>query len=159
MPGQRILIHQTRADQPDSCGATIFTKRASYRHVITANSCALALAGFGKQFNLTAGPIGDNIDGITGVSQGILVSRLAGEEARVDLEIAILRLVRDVHVLYWQLSSSTKAESQFIEPHGFNPIQIVSSSSSSAVCLDLCLNNPRRHFWSAQFAGLQVACS
>jgi hypothetical protein len=67
------------------------------------------LAGFGKQYNSVAGPLGDSIEGVTGVNQGVLIAKLQSEESVIDLELATGRLIRDIQSLYWQLGAAHAA--------------------------------------------------
>jgi len=55
-----------------------------------------------------AGPLNGTIDGVTGVSQGVLIAKLQTEEAREQLNLAVSQLLRDVEILYNQLSTSNE---------------------------------------------------
>ena len=61
------------------------------------------LAGAGPEFTRIAGPIGQAFGGLTGVSQGVLISRINGDISITDFEIAVTNLVRDVENTYWDL--------------------------------------------------------
>ncbi|MCE3016780.1 MAG: TolC family protein [Pirellula sp.] len=66
------------------------------------------LAGAGRQVTSVAGPLNGTIDGVTGVSQGVLIAKLQTEEAREQLNLAVSQLLRDVEILYNQLSTSNE---------------------------------------------------
>lgn len=61
------------------------------------------LAGAGTQFTRTAGPIVRSFGGITGVSQGVLISRINNDMTLADFEVAVRNLVYDVESAYWDL--------------------------------------------------------
>lgn len=64
------------------------------------------LAGAGRQFTGAAGPIGQAIDGVSGVSQGVLIAKNNSKIASLDLQIHVATFLRDVSVTYWQLTNS-----------------------------------------------------
>lgn len=64
------------------------------------------LAGAGRHVTDVAGPTTGAIDGVTGVTQGVLVARLQTAEAKASLELTVSQLLRDVEILYFQLASS-----------------------------------------------------
>jgi outer membrane protein TolC len=61
------------------------------------------LAGAGTEYTRIAGPITQNIEGITGVQQGVVIARINGDISVADFEQAVTGLVRDVEDLYWRL--------------------------------------------------------
>ena len=61
------------------------------------------LAGSGTEFTRIAGPIGQSFGGISGVSQGVIISRINNDIALADFESAVRDLVRDVENAYWDL--------------------------------------------------------
>ena len=69
--------------------------RAEYRQPL--------LAGAGSNYSMIAGPISDNIQGVTGVQQGILISRINNKLAMADFELNVIGYVRDVELQYWKL--------------------------------------------------------
>ena len=69
--------------------------RAEYRQPI--------LAGSGSQYSMIAGPISDNIQGVTGVQQGILIARINNSLAVADFELSVIGYLRDVEQQYWRL--------------------------------------------------------
>ncbi|MFK7821718.1 MAG: TolC family protein [Planctomycetaceae bacterium] len=69
--------------------------RATYRQPL--------LAGSGTEFTRIAGPIGSNLTGVSGVAQGVVISRINTDIALADLENALATMVRDVETVYWDL--------------------------------------------------------
>jgi outer membrane protein TolC len=61
------------------------------------------LAGGGVEFTRIAGPVSDNIQGVTGVQQGVVICRINGEIAVTDFEINVTTFLRDVELQYWRL--------------------------------------------------------
>ncbi|MBL8851770.1 MAG: TolC family protein [Planctomycetaceae bacterium] len=61
------------------------------------------LAGSGTQFTRTAGPIARSFGGITGVSQGVLISRINNDISLADFEESVHGLAFDVETAYWDL--------------------------------------------------------
>lgn len=69
--------------------------RAEYRQPL--------LAGAGSMYSMIAGPISDNIQGVTGVQQGILIARQNSQIALTDFEISVTNYLRDVEMQYGKL--------------------------------------------------------
>jgi len=69
--------------------------RAEYRQPL--------LAGAGSEYSMIAGPISDNIQGVTGVQQGILIARINNALAMADFELSVIGFLRDVEMQYWKL--------------------------------------------------------
>lgn len=67
------------------------------------------LAGAGTEFTRTAGPLAQGIRGVSGVSQGVLISRINTDIALVDFEQSVTTLARDVETKYWDLYLSLRA--------------------------------------------------
>lgn len=61
------------------------------------------LAGAGTEYTRIAGPISEQIQGVTGVGQGVLIARVNNDISLADFETATANLLRDVERLYWQL--------------------------------------------------------
>ena len=61
------------------------------------------LAGSGTEFTRIAGPIGQNLRGVSGVSQGVLISRINSDISQIDFEQSVIAVVRDVENRYWDL--------------------------------------------------------
>ncbi|MBX3438325.1 MAG: TolC family protein, partial [Planctomycetaceae bacterium] len=60
-------------------------------------------AGAGTEYTRIAGPITQNIEGVTGVQQGVVIARINGDITIAEFELRVLTLVRDVEELYWRL--------------------------------------------------------
>jgi outer membrane protein TolC len=61
------------------------------------------LAGAGAEFNRIAGPISTNIQGVSGVQQGVVIARINNDITLADFEQTIHDLLRDVEITYWKL--------------------------------------------------------
>ncbi len=60
-------------------------------------------AGAGTEYTRIAGPITQDIQGVTGVQQGVVIARINNDITIADFEQSITSLSRDVEELYWQL--------------------------------------------------------
>jgi len=60
-------------------------------------------AGSGVEFTRTAGPPRPGFGAITGVSQGVAISRINGDIDVADFELSVTQMVKDVEDLYWEL--------------------------------------------------------
>lgn len=65
------------------------------------------LAGSGRHVTSIAGPIGDAINGVTGVSQGVLIAKIQTLEAKILLSLAVAQSLHDTEILYDQLVVSS----------------------------------------------------
>ncbi len=61
------------------------------------------LAGAGVEYTRIAGPISQNIEGISGVQQGVVIARINNDIAITDFELGVTTVVADIERLYWQL--------------------------------------------------------
>ena len=61
------------------------------------------LAGAGVDFTRIAGPLNGSAINITGLTQGIVISRINEDISLAEFELAVTSLVRDVETQYWQL--------------------------------------------------------
>ena len=61
------------------------------------------LAGAGVDYTRIAGPISSNIQGVTGVQQGVIIARIENDKALASFERDVQQLIHDVEVEYWQL--------------------------------------------------------
>lgn len=61
------------------------------------------LAGAGEEYTAIAGPISENIQGVTGVQQGLLIARINNDQSLLDFELAVAEFIREVENHYWQL--------------------------------------------------------
>ena len=69
---------------------------AEYRHPLWAGS--------GTEFTRIAGPSNRGVQRISGVDQGVVISRINNDISLTDLEAAVTGLVKEVEELYWELS-------------------------------------------------------
>ncbi|MFM8581264.1 MAG: hypothetical protein ACKOFW_07155 [Planctomycetaceae bacterium] len=60
-------------------------------------------AGAGTEFTRIAGPLNPNLAGITGVSQGVVISRINTDITLVDFEVSVRNMLKDVEDNYWDL--------------------------------------------------------
>ena len=61
------------------------------------------LAGRGTEFTRIAGPLNQGLRGVSGVSQGVLISRINTDISLLEFEQSVTSLVRDVENKYWDL--------------------------------------------------------
>ena len=62
------------------------------------------LAGSGVEFNRIAGPINNNPQRVSGVSQGVVIARINNDISIADFEASVRNLLKDVEDLYWELA-------------------------------------------------------
>lgn len=60
-------------------------------------------AGAGIEYNRTAGPARAGLGAVTGVSQGVAISRINTDITIADFENSVVTMVKDVEDLYWEL--------------------------------------------------------
>lgn len=60
-------------------------------------------AGSGTEFTRIAGPVSTNIQGLSGVNQGVAIARINTDLSIADFEIAVRNQLRDVEDLYWEM--------------------------------------------------------
>lgn len=61
------------------------------------------LAGGGVEYTRIAGPVSTNIQGVTGVQQGVIIARINNDIELAEFERAVHQMIHDVESLYWQL--------------------------------------------------------
>ena len=61
------------------------------------------LAGSGVEFTRIAGPQQSNIRGVSGVAQGVLISRINSDISLLEFEQSVTTLLRDVENRYWDM--------------------------------------------------------
>lgn len=76
---------------------------SSYRGRVGAAFRQPLLAGAGVEYTRIAGPIGQSFGGISGVSQGVIISKINSDIALADFETSVRNLVKDVEDAYWDL--------------------------------------------------------
>ena len=57
----------------------------------------------GVEYNRIAGPARAGLGGVTGVSQGVVISRINTDISIADFENAVVSMAKDVEDLYWEL--------------------------------------------------------
>ena len=68
---------------------------AQYRHPL--------LAGSGTEFTQVAGPISSQFGGLSGVTQGVIISRINHDITLTEFEASVTNLLKDTEDLYWDL--------------------------------------------------------
>src|SRR4029077_4248400 len=61
------------------------------------------LAGSGTEYTRIAGPFNTQIQGVSGVNQGVVISRINTDIAIADFELQVRNTLRDVEETYWDL--------------------------------------------------------
>ncbi|WP_437228068.1 TolC family protein [Planctomicrobium sp. SH661] len=82
---------------------------SSYAGATGINYTLPLLAGAGTEFTRIAGPIGQQFGGLTGVSQGVLISRINEDITISEFETNLQILVRDIEDSYWNLYQAYRA--------------------------------------------------
>lgn len=100
--GTVSLEHQMNYDGNNrGPGTQLF--QSSYSGQVQARIRQPLLAGSGVEFNRIAGPQNQSLRGVSGVSQGVLISRINNDISLTQFEQSVLTLVRDVEQRYWDL--------------------------------------------------------
>lgn len=76
---------------------------SAYTGYIQAEYRQPLLAGSGADFTRIAGPLSQGVRGVSGVSQGLLISRINSDISLLEFEQSVTTLVRDVENRYWDL--------------------------------------------------------
>jgi outer membrane protein TolC len=76
---------------------------SNYTGNIAANIRQPLWAGSGVNFTRIAGPVGQNIQGLSGVNQGVVIARINNDISVADFEFSVNNMVFDVEKLYWDL--------------------------------------------------------
>ena len=76
---------------------------SAYTGSLTATYRQPLLAGRGTEFTRIAGPISNSLTGVSGVSQGVMISRINTDISLADVELNLANLVKGVEDLYWDL--------------------------------------------------------
>jgi len=82
---------------------------SAYRLTLGAEFRQPFLAGAGRLYTDVAGPPGDLLRGVTGVSQGILISRNQTRVAQLELQMEVAAFLTDVETVYWELKAADEA--------------------------------------------------
>lgn len=76
---------------------------SSFSGLVQAEYRQPLLAGAGVEYNRIAGPVSQGLRGVSGVSQGVLISRINNDISLTQFEQSVTTLVRDVEQKYWDL--------------------------------------------------------
>lgn len=76
---------------------------SAYNAFLQAEYRQPLLAASGTEFTRIAGPASQTLRGVSGVSQGVLISRINSDISLLDFEQSVQSMVRDVESLYWDL--------------------------------------------------------
>jgi len=76
---------------------------SAYTGALQAEYRQPLLAGAGAEFTRIAGPLAQGLRGVSGVSQGVLISRINTDISLVDFEQSVATLTRDVENKFWDL--------------------------------------------------------
>ena len=76
---------------------------SSYAGNIRADIRQPLWSGAGVEYTRIAGPVGQNIQGLSGVNQGVLIARLNNDITIADFESNVTDMLFDVEKLYWDL--------------------------------------------------------
>lgn len=83
-------------------------------------------AGAGTEFTRIAGPVNTSFARITGVSQGVVISRINTDLVLVDFEVSVRNMLKDVEDTYWDLyqayrtyDAAVEARDSFLESWRF----------------------------------------
>ena len=84
------------------------------------------LAGSGTEYTRIAGPFNTQIQGVSGVNQGVVISRINTDIAIADFELQVRNTLRDVEETYWDLylayrshDANVKARNSFLRSYRF----------------------------------------
>lgn len=61
------------------------------------------LSGSGVEYTRIAGPTNQNLRGVSGVAQGVLISRINADISALEFEQSVTTLLRDVENRYWDM--------------------------------------------------------
>ena len=98
--GQIGLSHSWNYSSNNSLGRLF---PSAYDGNVKAEFRQPLLAGAGADVTRISGPVSDDIQGVTGVQQGVLIAKINGDITLTDFEINVTTFLRDVERQYWQL--------------------------------------------------------
>lgn len=88
---------------------------SNYTGNIAANFRQPLLAGSGVEYTRIAGPVGQNIQGLSGVNQGVIIARINNDISIADFESAVTNMVFDVEKIYWDLALAYRRYDSAVE--------------------------------------------
>lgn len=111
---------QSRLEKPFASGATAAVQldvnydgnnraplsqafNSSYSGLFQGEIRQPLLAGAGTEFTRIAGPLNQSLRGVSGVSQGVMISRINGDISLTQFEQSVQTMVRDIELAYWDL--------------------------------------------------------
>lgn len=116
--------YQTRLEKPLANGATLALQNdinyelnnrtsgqqfpSSFTSIVQAEYRQPLWAGSGVEFNRIAGPLSQGLRGVSGLSQGVLISRINNDIALAQFESRVKTLVKDIEDQYWDLNLSLR---------------------------------------------------
>jgi outer membrane protein TolC len=74
-----------------------------YTGIVQAEYRQPLLSGSGVEYTRIAGPAQANLRGVSGVSQGVLISRINSDISLLEFEQSVTTMLRDVENRYWDL--------------------------------------------------------
>ncbi|MCA9042213.1 MAG: TolC family protein [Planctomycetaceae bacterium] len=77
---------------------------SDYSGAVQAEFRQPLLAGRGSEFTRIAGPIGNNLTGVSGVNQGVVIARINNDIVVAELETSLNNMMLEVEDLYWELA-------------------------------------------------------
>jgi len=98
--GQIGLSHSMNYSSNNSLGRLF---PSVYEGNVKAEFRQPLLAGAGAEVTRISGPVSDDIQGVTGVQQGVLIAKINGDITLTDFEINVTTFLRDIERQYWQL--------------------------------------------------------
>lgn len=98
--GQISLTHQVDylySNSPGNLFPSVYTGnfQLGYRRPLWAGS--------GAEFTRIAGPASQNIQGLSGVTQGVVIARINNDITIADFQMQVRNMIKDVEDVYWNL--------------------------------------------------------
>lgn len=72
-------------------------------------------AGAGTEVTRIAGPFNTNINGVSGVNQGVMISRINNDMSLIDFEAQVRNMIKDVEDIYWELQLAYRTYDSQVE--------------------------------------------
>ncbi len=99
--GGRVAVNHNWNYLDTNAPATLFA--SSYTGFLQAQFTQPLWAFSGVEYNRIAGPADPGFSRVTGVSQGVVISRINEDISAADFELAVQLMIKDVEDLYWEL--------------------------------------------------------
>ncbi|MBI3863968.1 MAG: TolC family protein [Planctomycetia bacterium] len=111
--GAQFGLSQTwnynNSNQPFQLFPSVFTGNIQFSYT------QQLLAGAGTDFGRISGPLTSNIQGVSGLNQGVIIARINTDMTLIDFETQVRNMVHDVEALYWELYLSYQNYHSLIE--------------------------------------------